>query len=294
MIRSRTISLTGGEAARNGAPIKSRLRALVTHVILIITSILVGMPFFWMVTTALKSRTEVYKFPPIWFPETLRWDNFVTAWETAPFAQFYVNSIITTLVGVGLEVLIALLSAYAFARIDFPKRDLIFMVVLAGMMIPSQLTLIPNYVTLSRLHWINTYQGIIIPNVSSVFGAFLLRQAFLSMEKEIFEAAEVDGASHVRILFSIALPMARPAVATLALFLFIAKWNDYLWPLIVTNTENMRTLPVGLAMVRKAEYQIGPEHLMAASLFVLVPVLIVFVFTQKQLIEGIAAGAVKG
>jgi len=187
-----------------------------------------------------------------------------------------------------------LLSAYAFARIDFPKRDLIFMVVLAGMMIPSQLTLIPNYVTLSRLHWINTYQGIIIPNVSSVFGAFLLRQAFLSMEKEIFEAAEVDGASHVRILFSIALPMARPAVATLALFLFIAKWNDYLWPLIVTNTENMRTLPVGLAMVRKAEYQIGPEHLMAASLFVLVPVLIVFVFTQKQLIEGIAAGAVKG
>ena len=114
------------------------------------------------------------------------------------------------------------------------------------------------------------------------------------MEKEIFEAAEVDGASHLRQLFSIALPMARPVVATLTLFLFIAKWNAYLWPLIVTNTENMRTLPVGLAMVRKAEYQIGPEHLMAASLFVLLPVLIVFVFTQKQLIEGIASGAVKG
>ena len=272
----------------------NRLRIGASHVVLIAAAIIIGVPFFWMITTAFKASTEVYKFPPIWIPNTLHWENFVTAWDAAPFAQFYVNSIITAAFGVVLEVAIALLSAYAFARIDFPKRDLLFMVVLAGMMIPGQLTLVPNYVTLSRLHWINTYQGIIVPNVSSVFGAFLLRQAILSMEKEIFEAAEVDGASHLRQLFSIALPMARPVVATLTLFLFIAKWNAYLWPLIVTNTENMRTLPVGLAMVRKAEYQIGPEHLMAASLFVLLPVLIVFVFTQKQLIEGIASGAVKG
>ncbi len=273
---------------------RKRVRLGFTHILLILTSIAMGMPFFWMITTAIKASTEVYKFPPIWIPETIHWDNFVTAWQAAPFTQFYINSIITAVVGVALEVTIALLSAYAFARIDFPKRDTIFMVVLAGMMIPGQLTLIPNYVTLSRLGWINTYQGIIIPHVSSVFGAFLLRQAILGMEREIFEAAEVDGASHLKMLFSIALPMARPVVATLGLFLFIAKWNAYLWPLIVTNSENMRTLPVGLAMVRKAEYQIGPEHLMAASLFVLLPVLMVFVFTQKQLIEGIASGAVKG
>lgn len=280
--------------SRLNTTVVGRLRLGVSHIILIIVSLLMGVPFFWMVTTAFKASTEVYKFPPIWIPETIQWENFVTAWQSAPFGQFYINSIITALVGVALEVAIALLSAYAFARIDFPKRDLIFMIVLAGMMIPGELTLIPNYVTLSRLKWINTYQGIIIPHVSSVFGAFLLRQAILGMEKEIFDAAEVDGASHLRMLFSIALPIARPVVATLALFLFIAKWNSYLWPLIVTNTENMRTLPVGLAMVRSAEYQIGPEHLMAASLFVLVPVLIVFAFTQKQLIEGIASGAVKG
>lgn len=281
-------------SSAQGETLRSRMRSGSTHLILVLVSIMMGMPFFWMVSTALKSSSEVYKFPPVWIPETLHWENFVTAWQAAPFTQFYINSVITAVVGVLLEVLIALFSAYAFSRINFPKRDVIFMVVLAGMMIPGQLTLIPNYVTLSRLGWINSYQGIIIPHVSSVFGAFLLRQAILGMEPEIFEAAEVDGAGHIRMLFSIALPMARPVVATLALFLFIAKWNAYLWPLIVTNTENMRTLPVGLAMVRKAEYQIGPEHLMAASLFVLVPVLVVFAFTQKQLIEGIASGAVKG
>ncbi len=288
------MKVTTVTSAKHHATASSRLRLGATHIILIIVAFMMGVPFFWMITTAFKSSTEVYKFPPIWIPETIQWGNFVTAWESAPFGQFYINSIITAVVGVVLEVTIALFSAYAFARIDFPKRDLIFMVVLASMMIPGELTLIPNYVTLSRLKWINSYQGIIIPHVSSVFGAFLLRQAILGMEKEIFDAAEVDGASHVRMLFWIALPMARPVVATLALFLFIAKWNSYLWPLIVTNTENMRTLPVGLAMVRSAEYQIGPEHLMAASLFVLVPVLIVFAFTQRQLIEGIASGAVKG
>ena len=294
MLKSNSMSKFTEASPQVGAPNSRRLRIGASHMILIAVAIIIGVPFFWMITTALKASTEVYKFPPIWIPQTLHWENFVTAWDAAPFAQFYINSIVTAVFGVVFEVVIALLSAYAFARIDFPKRDLIFMVVLAGMMIPGQLTLVPNYVTLSRLHWINTYQGIIVPNVSSVFGAFLLRQAILSMEKEIFEAAEVDGASHLRMLFSIALPMARPVVATLTLFLFIAKWNAYLWPLIVTNTENMRTLPVGLAMVRKAEYQIGPEHLMAASLFVLLPVLVVFVFTQKQLIEGIASGAVKG
>jgi ABC-type glycerol-3-phosphate transport system permease component len=273
---------------------RRRLRAAVSHVFLVIASIAVGLPFFWMVTTALKSSKEVYIFPPIWLPETIRWDNFVTAWQSAPFGRFYLNSIIITVSGVVLEVLIATLTAYAFARIEFPFRDAFFVVVLAAMMIPGQLALIPNYVTLKHLGWINTYQGIVIPHVSSVFGAFLLRQAFLAVSSEIFDAAKIDGAGHLRSLFHVALPIARPVVATLTLYLFIAKWNAYMWPLIVTNTQDMRPLSVGLKMVRDAEYQIGPEHLMAASLFVLVPVLLVFFLAQKQLIESIAMGAVKG
>lgn len=274
--------------------LREGLRGGISHIILLVASIAVGLPFFWMVTTALKSSTEVYIFPPVWLPEVLRWDNFITAWQAAPFGRFYLNSVIITVSGVVLELFIATLSAYAFARIEFPFRNAFFLVVLAAMMIPTQLSLIPNYVTLKHLGWINTYQGMVIPHVSSVFAAFLLRQSFLSMASEIFDAAKIDGAGHLRTLFWVALPIARPVVATLTLYLFIAKWNAYLWPLIVTNTQNMRPLPVGLVMLRDAEYQIGPEHLMAASLFVLLPVLVIFFLAQKQLIESIAAGAVKG
>jgi len=276
------------------AVLRRGLKVTVSHVVLVAASIIIGLPFIWMVATALKSSKEVYIFPPVWLPETIRWDNFVTAWQSAPFGRFYLNSVIITVAGVVLEVLIATLTAYAFARIEFPFRDAFFVVVLAAMMIPGQLALIPNYVTLHHLRWINTYPGIVVPHVSSVFGAFLLRQAFMAMSPEIFDAAKIDGAGHLRAMFHVALPIARPVVATLTLYLFIAKWNAYLWPLIVTNTQDMRPLPVGLVMVQRAEYQIGPEHLMAASLFVLVPVLLVFFLAQKQLIESIAAGAVKG
>ncbi|OHD75360.1 MAG: glycerol-3-phosphate ABC transporter permease [Spirochaetes bacterium RBG_13_68_11] len=270
------------------------LTALLTHLFLVTVCVAIGLPFFWMVTTSIKSPTEVQVFPPVWWPETPRFQNFVDAWESAPFGRFYVNSIIVTCSGVVLEILIAALSAYAFARIRFRFREVLFIVMLAAMMIPGQIALIPNYVTLKHLGWINQYAGLVIPHVSSVFAAFLLRQAILSMPADLFDAAHMDGLGHLRCMLRIALPLARPVVATLALYLFIAKWNDYLWPLIVTNTQNMRTLPVGLSMVQKAEYNIGPEHLMAASLFVLVPVLVVFFTAQKQLIEGIAAGALKG
>ncbi len=270
------------------------LSRLGSHLILLLASAIIGIPFLWMVTTALKSPAEVATFPPIWWPKVIRWDNFTKAWGLAPFGRFYINSAITASTGVILEVSIAALSAYAFARINFKYRDTMFLVMLAAMMIPSQVGLVPNYVILKHLKWINTYQGIVIPHVSSVFGAFLLRQYFLSVPSALYDAGEIEGLGHGGILYYIALPMAKPVLGTLVLYLFLAKWNSYLWPLIVTNTQSMRTLPVGLAMVRTAEYAIGPEHLMAASLFVLVPPLIVYFIAQKQLIEGIAAGAVKG
>jgi ABC-type glycerol-3-phosphate transport system permease component len=281
------------EPGRGVTPL-SVLMSLLTHLLLVVVCVVIGLPFFWMVTTSIKGPTEVQIFPPVWWPETPRLQNFVDAWEAAPFGRFYLNSVVTAGSGVTLEVLIAALAAYAFARIRFRFRETLFIVMLAAMMIPGQVALIPNYVTLKHLGWINTYAGLVVPHVSSVFGAFLLRQAFLSMPADLFDAAHMDGLGHLRCMLNIALPLARPVVATLALYLFIAKWNEYLWPLIITNTQNMRTLPVGLSMVRQAEYNIGPEHLMAASLFVLVPVLIVFFVAQKQLIEGIAAGALKG
>jgi ABC-type glycerol-3-phosphate transport system permease component len=267
---------------------------LLSHFVLIAASGAVGLPFFWMISTSLKSDVEVGIFPPVWIPSALHWQNFVEVWNSAPFGMFYVNSVVTTLAGLILEVIIGALSAYAFARIEFPHRDKLFIIVLATMMIPSEMALVPNYLTMRTLGWINTYAGIVIPYVSSAFGCFLLRQAFLALPQDIFDAAKMDGAGHMRMLLQIALPLTRPVVATFALFLFIAKWNAYLWPLIITNTWSRRTLPIGLVMVREADITLGWQHLMAASLFVLVPVLIVFFLAQRQLIEGIARGAVKG
>lgn len=264
------------------------------HIILGLMALIIGIPFFWMVTTAVKSPAEVSMFPPILWPKTIRWDNFTTAWGLAPFGRFYLNSFITSASGVILELTVASFSAYAFARLRFRGRDAFFLLMLAAMMIPSQVGLIPNYVVLKHLKWINTYAGIVIPHVSSVFATFLLRQYFMAIPDALYDAAKIDGMGHVRSLVHIALPLSRPILGTLFLYLFISKWNSYLWPLTVTNTQNMRTLPVGLAMVRAAEYTIGPEHLMAAALFVLAPVLIVYFIAQKQLIEGIAAGSVKG
>lgn len=262
--------------------------------VLLLATFVIGMPFVWMLTTAIKSPQEVAIFPPVWWPKVIRWDNFITAWESAPFGRFYVNSIATAAAGVLLGLITAAFAAYAFARIRFRYRDFFFIVMLAAMMIPGQIALIPNYVILAKLKWINTYQGIVVPHIANVFGAFLLRQYFLTIPDSLYDAAEIDGLGHTKIMLHIALPLSKPVLGTLVLYLFIQKWNAYLWPLIVTNKQNMRTLPVGLAMIRSAEYSIGPEHLMAASIFVLVPVLIVYFIAQKQLIEGIAAGAVKG
>ncbi len=266
----------------------------ITHSILFLATIGIGMPFVWMLITAIKSPQEVSIFPPIWWPEVVRWDNFVTAWQTAPFGRFYINSIVTAAAGVLFGLITSSFAAYAFARIRFRYRDFFFLLMLAAMMIPGQIALIPNYVILAKLKWINTYQGIVVPHIANVFGAFLLRQYFMTIPDSLYDAAEIDGLGHLKIMLHVALPLSKPVFGTLLLYLFIQKWNAYLWPLIVTSKQNMRTLPVGLAMIRSAEYAIGPEHLMAASIFVLVPVLIIYFFAQKQLIEGIASGAVKG
>lgn len=292
---AQTLTLKSSSPSHGAVVARRALGKLLTHLVLLVAVVVIGLPFFWMITTAFKSDLEVGLFPPVWFPERWLFGNFAEVWDAAPFGQFYINSIITTFSGLILEVIIGALSAYAFARIEFPHRDKIFMVVLATMMIPGEMALIPNFITLSNLGWINTYQGIVIPYVSSAFGCFLLRQAFLGLSQDFFDAAKIDGAGHFRILISIALPMVRPVVATFALFLFISKWNAYLWPLIVTNSMDMRTLPIGLVIVRQAEGTLlGWQHLMAASLMVLAPILVVFFIAQKQLIEGIARGGVKG
>lgn len=258
---------------------------------------LVGLPIYWMVVGSLKTTQEIFTFPPIWLPHHPRWSNFADAWHAAPFGRFYINSLIITFFGTAIKLLNAVFTAYALVFLRFPRKNLIFLIILAGLMVPEQVTILPNYVTLSDVFgrsWINTYQGIILPGAAIAFGTFLLRQSFLGLPTEVIDAAKVDGCGHLRLLKDMVVPMARPAIVTVTLLVAVAKWNEYLWPLVITNTDNMRPLTVGLTYLFNHEGNTEWGVVMAASMFVIVPLLVVFVLAQRLIIEGITAGATKG
>ena len=256
--------------------------------------LLIGTPVYWTVIAAFKTSREIYSPNPTWLPLNPTLANFPTAWNAAPFGRYYLNSIVTTLLGSGAEIWLALSSAYALAFLRFPGKNAIFLLLLAALMVPEEITIIPNYITVARLGWINTYQGIVVPGASIAFGTFLLRQYFLSLPLEMLDAAKVDGAGHLRTLFGVVAPLALPAVATMALLSVVAKWNEFLWPLIVTNTQEMRTLPIGVAWLLDQEGTTDWGVVLAGTLFVVVPMLLVFLWAQRYVVEGIAAGAVKG
>ncbi len=264
-------------------------------VLLLVT--IIGAPLLWMISGSLRTTQEIYRVPPVWIPADPRWENFRDAWLAAPFERFYLNSIITTLAGTGLELFNAVLTAYALAFLRFPKKQWVFVLLLAALMIPTQVTILPNYLTLADVFgrsWINTYQGIVLPGAATAFGTFLLRQAFLGLPREVLDAAKVDGAGHLRLLWGVVLPMARPVLVTFGLISLVAKWNDYLWPLVITTTQQMRTLPIGLSYLFDQEGNTEWGVVMAAAIFVILPLLVVFVWAQKHIIEGLTAGATKG
>ncbi|MCP2327708.1 multiple sugar transport system permease protein/sn-glycerol 3-phosphate transport system permease protein [Hamadaea flava] len=255
--------------------------------------IMVG-PLYWLFASSLKPSADIYSFPPAWWPTSFEWHNYVDAWKSAPFGDFYLNSIITTVAGTALEVANAVLTAYAFVFLRFPFKRVLFGILLAALMVPGHVVLLPNYLTVSELGWINTYQGIVIPGAASAFGAFLLRQHMLTLPDEIIDAARVDGAGHLRRLFSVVLPLSKPMVITVTIVSMVGKWNDFVWPLIVTNTNSMRTLPVGLLLLKNAEGYVNWGSVMAATVFVVLPVLVVFFIAQRQIVAGLTQGAVKG
>ena len=250
-----------------------------------LAGLLFVLPLVWMVLTALKSADELFRLPVRWLPATPKWSNFVEAWRALPMARFYFNTAFVATTVTLLQLVNAALCAYVFVRIKFLGSNLLFLAFLSVMMIPTQVTIIPAYVILSKLQWIDSYWALIVPHMSSVFAIFLYRQAFLGIPRELFDAAVVDGAGHVRLLFQIMLPLVRPVTATLAVLSFTWQWNEYFWPLIVTNSMSMRTLPVGLVFLRAQENLWGNWHvLMAGSLLVLAPILVLFFIAQKQFV----------
>lgn len=264
-----------------------------SYVLLIALSVATVFPFVWMLGTALKSRQEVFAYPPTLWPSELHWENFTRVLEMVPFLKFYMNSLIVTSAITFFQVLGAALAGYAFARLRFPFKNALFMLYIATLIIPNQVTMLPLFLLVSRFGWIDTYQGLTVPFLASAFAVFFLRQFFQTIPRELEEAAVMDGASRRRILFQIVLPLARPALATITLFIFLSEWDTYLWPLIVTNSEAMRTLPIGLRFfVEESGSQMN--LMMAGAVMAVVPILLLFFMAQRQFIEGIAMTGSKG
>ncbi|MCS6842608.1 MAG: carbohydrate ABC transporter permease [Roseiflexus sp.] len=259
-----------------------------------ISVVVIGLPIYWMFIASLKTSREIYTVPPTWIPLNPTLENYPAAWEAAPFARYYINSIIVTAVTTLSKMTLAVLTAYALVFLRFPGKNLVFLTVLAALMVPAQITIVPNFLTMGNLGLVNTYWGLILPGAATAFGTFLMRQYFMTLPREVFEAAEIDGAGHMRRLWAIAVPLAMPALVTTGIFAVVNEWNEFLWPLIITSTEDMRTLPIGVARLLDQEGLARWGVVMAGTVFVVLPVIVLFVWAQRYIVEGIAAGAVKG
>ncbi len=272
------------------------------YLAMVVVALVIGVPLVWMLSGSLMSTRDILN-PNVWFPTKPVWENYPDAWNSVPFARFFLNSVIITVFGAGLEVLLGVLCAYAFAFLRFPGKNILFMVVLASLMVPSQVVIIPNYQFLATTvrdwfnlenNWVNTYQGIILPGAATAFGTFLMRQGFMGLPGDVLDAAKVDGAGHLRTMWGVMLPMAKPIVVTFALISVVSKWNEYLWPLLITNTDNMRPVTVGLRLLNDAEGNDNWGVIMAGTAMVVVPMLIVYIALQRFIIDGLTAGATKG
>ena len=292
------------------------LGTIAGYVLMTILAAIMAVPLYWMVSGAFKEYAEIRAIPPVWVPQAWRdftdpnalgFGNFTEAWNAAPFGRFYLNTLIITACGTAGELINGCLCAYAFAFLRFPKKNLIFLLLLVALMIPGEVTTLPNYVFIGstlrdissnllgiEISGINTYWGIFLPAVSTAYGTFLLRQAFLGLPREVLEAARLEGAGHLRLLWDMVIPMSKPILVTYALISAVAHWNAYLWPLVVTRTIEMRPLTVGISYLFDTEGNTNYGVVMAATCFVVLPLILIFLWAQRFIIDGIAAGATKG
>ncbi len=262
------------------------------HIIIYLIAFAVLMPFIWMILTSFKDMSEIFVYPPKWFPSKFNLDNYINAFSAAPFGRFYLNSIFVALTVTIGQLITCSMAAFAFARLKFWGRDVLFFIFLGTMMIPYNVTMIPSFMVLYWLGWIDSYQALIVPGLASAFGTFLLRQFFITIPKELEEAAYIDGATKFQVLRRIIVPLAKPALATLAIFTFMGVFNDFIWALIVINSESMSTVQLGLAIFRD-RYLTQWDLLMAGSVTAVLPILIVFFFAQKYFIKGITLSGLK-
>ncbi|MCD6128397.1 carbohydrate ABC transporter permease [Candidatus Bipolaricaulota bacterium] len=270
----------------------------ITYALVIFFAITEVLPFIWMISTSLKDLNQVFTMPPQWIPRPAHWENYVEIFRLMDFGRYWLNTIIVTVGRMLGQFIFCTLAAYAFARLNFPGKDFLFFLLLSSLMVPFETLMVPTFVLMKKLGWINTYWALIVPHALGAFGGafnvFLLRQFFLTIPKEFEESAIIDGASPFRIFRSIMLPLARPALAALLIFSFRGAWNDFTYPLIVTNTDNMKVLSLGILGFKGLRAGMTQWHLMmAAATLSILPMILVFLVAQKYFIEGITVGGLK-
>jgi multiple sugar transport system permease protein len=268
------------------------VRNLPIHVILLASVALVLLPYYLMVVTSVKPIQEIYTDPFRWIPSRLAWENYVDAWNHAPFGRYFLNSTFISVTETLGVLVTSVLAGYAFARMRFYGREVLFMLFLGTLMVPGEVQLVPNYITITRLGWLNTYYAMIVPFLASIFGIFFMRQFFATIPQELQDAATMDGASHWTFLWRVVVPLSKPALITVGLLSFLGSWNALTWPLIVTNTPEMRPIMVGLLSFSN-EWGTQPRLLIAAATFSAIPILALFFVLQRYFIQGIARAGIK-
>lgn len=265
-----------------------------TTALLFVPAIVQIFPLFYLLCISFKVGGEVIQYPPELLPDRLNPANYITALEAAPLFRFLFNSVVVSLGITLLQVLTAILAAYALARAEFPGKKIWLALILATMMVPGEVTIIPNYFTVASLGWLDSYFGLIVPFSASGFGVFLLYQFFRTIPRELEEAATLDGASSLRFLFQFMVPLSAPAILAFGIYAFVSAWNQYLWPLVVTTSTDMQTAQIGIGMIRSQNESTSWGVIMAATAILLAPTLILFMATQRKFVQGITMSGLKG
>ena len=304
--RERIPAEARGSEIRRQQQMRSIGGKAIIYLLLVAGSVIFIAPFVWMVTASLQDVSDMFRWPPSWIPRSPSFDNYIEFFRQERIGRYFFNSAYVALAVTALQLFTSSLAAYTFAKRRFPGRDLLFMITLGTMMIPGQVTLIPNYVILRHIPffggndslgsggsgWLDSYWGLIVPQAASAFGIFLMRQYMKSIPDDLLDAARVDGASEFRIYAQIVMPLCRPALAALGIFTFSYVWDDFFWPLIIVSSEELRTLPLGLALFVVRNRTVW-DLLMAGSVITTLPVLIVFLAFQRHFIRGIAVTGMK-
>jgi multiple sugar transport system permease protein len=277
-----------------GFKTSTRIKKTLITLVLIVLSLAALFPFYWMVSGSLKTEFETFQFPPTLYPHEPTLDNYLGITHDLPFGLFYLNTLKIAGLSVLGQLITSSLAGYAFARLEFPGRDKLFLLVLGTMMVPAIITIIPLYILVYPLNWVNTHNPLIIPAMlGSAFGTFLLRQYMLSLPKELEDAARIDGCNSWQIYYYIALPLMKPALATLALFTFMAQWNDFFAPLIFLDKIELYTVQLG-ANLAQGQWHTDQPRLMAGSVMITIPVLLIFLFLQRYFVRGINLTGIQG